>query len=62
MFLIDCQRARRGQKWALPYLFVSFGKIHAEFEVSDKGVGPNRVWYKLTKYVNPQEEAKTNGN
>ncbi len=37
-------------------------KIHAEFEVSDKGVGPNRVWYKLTKYVKPQKEAKTNGN
>ena len=27
-----------------------------------KGVGPNRVWYKLTKYVKPQKEAKTNGN
>ena len=37
-------------------------KAHAEFEVSDKGAGPNRVWYKLTKYVKPQEEAKTNGN
>ncbi len=37
-------------------------KIHAEFEVSDKGVGPNRVWYELTKYVKPQKEAKTNGN
>jgi hypothetical protein len=37
-------------------------KIHAEFEVSDKGVAPNRVWYKLTKYVKPQEEAKTNDN
>ena len=37
-------------------------KIHAEFEVSDKGVGPTRVWYKLTKYVKPQKEAKTNGN
>jgi len=37
-------------------------KIHAEFEVSDKGVGPNRVWHKLTKYVKPQKEAKTNGN
>ena len=37
-------------------------KIHAEFEVSDKRVGPNRVWYKLTKYVKPQKEAKTNGN
>ena len=37
-------------------------KIHAEFEVSDKGVGPNRVWYKLTKYVKPQKEAKTNCN
>jgi len=23
-------------------------KINAEFEVSDKGVKPNRVWYKLT--------------
>jgi hypothetical protein len=31
-------------------------------EVSDKGVGPNRVWYKLTKYVKPQKEAKTNDN
>ena len=37
-------------------------KIHTEFEESDKGVGPNRVWYKLTKYVKLQEEAKTNGN
>jgi hypothetical protein len=37
-------------------------KIHAEFEVPDKGVGPTRVWYKLTKYVKPQKEAKTNGN
>ncbi len=33
-------------------------KIHAEFEVSDKGVGPNRVWYKLTKYVKPQQGGK----
>ena len=31
-------------------------------EVSDKGVGRNRVWYKLTEYVKPQKEAKTNGN
>jgi hypothetical protein len=37
-------------------------KIHAELEVSEKGVGTNRVWYKLTKYVKPQKEAKTNGN
>ncbi len=37
-------------------------KILAEFEVSDKGVGPNRVWYKLTKYVKRQKEAKTNGD
>jgi len=37
-------------------------KIHAEFELSDKGVGPNRVWCKLMKYVKPQKEAKTNGN
>jgi len=28
-------------------------KIHAEFEVPDKRVGPNRDWYKLTKYVKP---------
>ena len=41
---------------------MTIGKIHAEFEVSDKGVGPNRVWYELTKYVKRQEEAKTNGN
>ncbi len=34
----------------------------AEFEVSDKGARPNRVWYKLTKYVKPQKEAKTDGN
>ena len=37
-------------------------KIHAAFEVSEKAVEPNRVWYKLTKYVKPQKEAKTNGN
>ena len=37
-------------------------KTHAEFEVSDKGVGPNRIWYKLTKYVKLSKEAKINGN
>jgi hypothetical protein len=25
-------------------------------------VASNLVWYKLTKYVKPQKEAKTNGN
>ena len=37
-------------------------KIHAEFEVSEKEVGPNRVWHKLARYVKRQKEAKTNGN
>ena len=37
-------------------------KIHAEFEVSNKGVGPTRGWYKLTKCVIFQKEVKTNGN
>jgi hypothetical protein len=37
---------------------ITIKKIHAEFETSDKGVGPNRVWYKLRKYVKPQKGGK----
>jgi hypothetical protein len=36
-------------------------KIHAEFEASDKGIRPHRVWYKPTKYVKHQKEAERDG-
>ena len=29
VFLIDCQRATRGQKWALPFLFITATNLHS---------------------------------